>query len=486
MAGRKKDDDLKQPLIDPADVHLIDSADNVASSDRGSYSFDHFAGQDISLGIRPTPSAGGNAAGLGSKDSASTSGSDFSLRPASLGSRALESSSGARHGSEAQAIAEERLGSGALGSAYGSMESEDQGSGSLGADFPAFRAITPGQPLPGLDGSGAADVVKPSDVQISIGDGGGEAGPSFSKKTSKSGSASSSYSGQVTPRSPKSPMSDHPAPITPAGAYVGDIRHIMHVPPRPEHGVVLCYITRSRPSWGGWFGGTETYTLKRQGIAGLEDEPMLTARVSSRLTGSHYTLHTIGMGASDEAPIMSMKSNFSGTRFTLFENANGEAPRPSGAVMYRHNMDTRMGGFRALKVILPKMESESPQTNKTGASANQGLSDAAPYVEWEAPTWDMRPASNIHQLVSKWPKYNLERDEYYMDLPVDNTWPAGRLRESCASAFQLVEGINESVLMLFGRVSKDVFVMDFTYPLSASQAFCLALSAMDSKWCYVF
>jgi len=39
----------------------------------------------------------------------------------------------------------------------------------------------------------------------------------------------------------------------------------------------------------------------------------------------------------------------------------------------------------------------------------------------------------------------------------------------------------EYVVMQFGRVSEDVFTMDFSYPLCAMQAFGIALSSFDNK-----
>ena len=37
------------------------------------------------------------------------------------------------------------------------------------------------------------------------------------------------------------------------------------------------------------------------------------------------------------------------------------------------------------------------------------------------------------------------------------------------------------IVMQFGRVSDEVFTMDFSYPLCALQAFGIALSSFDSK-----
>lgn len=37
------------------------------------------------------------------------------------------------------------------------------------------------------------------------------------------------------------------------------------------------------------------------------------------------------------------------------------------------------------------------------------------------------------------------------------------------------------IVMQFGRVSEDLFTMDFQYPMSALQAFGIALSSFDAK-----
>lgn len=58
----------------------------------------------------------------------------------------------------------------------------------------------------------------------------------------------------------------------------------------------------------------------------------------------------------------------------------------------------------------------------------------------------------------------------------------GRVTTASVKNFQLTAGGQARVLMQFGRTShKDVFVMDYQHPLSAVQAFAVALSAFDSK-----
>lgn len=41
--------------------------------------------------------------------------------------------------------------------------------------------------------------------------------------------------------------------------------------------------------------------------------------------------------------------------------------------------------------------------------------------------------------------------------------------------------IAEYIVMQFGRVAEDIFTMDYNYPMSAVQAFAVALSSFDGK-----
>lgn len=65
----------------------------------------------------------------------------------------------------------------------------------------------------------------------------------------------------------------------------------------------------------------------------------------------------------------------------------------------------------------------------------------------------------------------------------------GRVTVASVKNFQLVaspeNGVtgqeNENVIIQFGKVGKDVFTMDYQYPISAFQAFAICLSSFDTK-----
>lgn len=45
----------------------------------------------------------------------------------------------------------------------------------------------------------------------------------------------------------------------------------------------------------------------------------------------------------------------------------------------------------------------------------------------------------------------------------------------------VLEQAQENVILQFGKVGKDVFTMDFQYPISAFEAFAICLSSFDTK-----
>lgn len=67
----------------------------------------------------------------------------------------------------------------------------------------------------------------------------------------------------------------------------------------------------------------------------------------------------------------------------------------------------------------------------------------------------------------------------------------GRVTVASVKNFQLVADIDasldappeehERVILQFGKIGKDIFTMDYRYPLSAFQAFAICISSFDTK-----
>lgn len=84
--------------------------------------------------------------------------------------------------------------------------------------------------------------------------------------------------------------------------------------------------------------------------------------------------------------------------------------------------------------------------------------------------------SEMIRLVNKVPKWNSTLGAYCLNFN-------GRVTQASVKNFQLVsEGDEqEREVLQFGRVAENRFTMDFAWPLSAYQAFCICITSLDSK-----
>ena len=82
---------------------------------------------------------------------------------------------------------------------------------------------------------------------------------------------------------------------------------------------------------------------------------------------------------------------------------------------------------------------------------------------------------NMMMLKNKTPKWNEQMQAYVLNF-------AGRVTQASVKNFQLVTELDkDTVVLQFGKVGDNSFTMDFTYPMSALQAFSICLSSFDHK-----
>jgi len=169
-------------------------------------------------------------------------------------------------------------------------------------------------------------------------------------------------------------------------------------------------------------------------------------------------------------------NNLSGTEYTLY--GDGLSPnkiskkkrsenqenlrRELAAIVYDKNI-FGFKGPRQIHVVLPKLGEAIQPTNEDQTILSQ---------------WRHRRLNYLIQLRNKSPKYN-EATKTYVIQFIGN-----RVVKPSVKNFQIIveeENHEETVVMQFGRVDRDVFTCDFRYPLSAIQAFSIALSSFDSR-----
>jgi hypothetical protein len=84
-------------------------------------------------------------------------------------------------------------------------------------------------------------------------------------------------------------------------------------------------------------------------------------------------------------------------------------------------------------------------------------------------------AGNIIRLGNKAPVWNPALKSFALNFN-------GRVTQASVKNFQIIHPVDiEYIVMQFGKVSKDVFTCDYSYPLCALQAFGIALSSLDNK-----
>ena len=82
---------------------------------------------------------------------------------------------------------------------------------------------------------------------------------------------------------------------------------------------------------------------------------------------------------------------------------------------------------------------------------------------------------NVVKLVNKSPSWHPELRSFALNFN-------GRVTQASVKNFQIVHEVNtDYVVMQFGKVNKDMYTCDYSYPMCALQAFGIALTSLDNK-----
>ncbi|VVC98878.1 unnamed protein product [Leptidea sinapis] len=200
---------------------------------------------------------------------------------------------------------------------------------------------------------------------------------------------------------------------------------------------------------------------------------LLAGRKRKKSTTSNYLISTDPTELTRQADSFAgkLRSNLLGTAFTVYDN--GKAWKKNSREPTRHELaavayDTNVLGFkgpRKMTVILPGMTPDRQRVTIAPQDDSETLLE-----RWKSQNFD-----DIVVLHNKTPVWNDETQSYVLNFH-------GRVTQASVKNFQIVHDSEpDYVVMQFGRISEDVFTMDFRYPLCALQAFGIALSSFDSK-----
>ncbi|CAH9115133.1 unnamed protein product [Cuscuta epithymum] len=286
--------------------------------------------------------------------------------------------------------------------------------------------------------------------------------------------------------------------------------------PGPRDTLCQCFIKRNRSS--------QTYHLYLNFSEASNDDGkfLLAAQKCRRTTCTEYiiSLNPENISKGRRSYIGKLRSNFLGTKFVIYD------AQPPSEVKFTKSHSTKLVGTKQISPSIPSgnypvahISYESNVLGSRGPRRMQCIMDGIPASSVEpggvAPTQteflpvsiDSFPSFPFFRSKSKCADsiqsetLTAQKDDV---LTMRNKAPGwheqlqcwclnfhGRVTVASVKNFQLVassmgnEGRvgheRESVILQFGKVGKDVYTMDYQYPISAFQAFAICLSSFDTK-----
>ncbi|XP_047322653.1 tubby-like F-box protein 5 [Impatiens glandulifera] len=283
--------------------------------------------------------------------------------------------------------------------------------------------------------------------------------------------------------------------------------------PGPRDFPIQCFIKRDR--------ATSTYCLYF-GLTPSENENdklLLAAKRIRRPTSTSFIISLVAdnFSRSSNTYIGKLRSNFLGTKFTTYDSQP-----PTDTTVDQNSSSSR--GFHTKQLLsrLPRSGSYSIsqvfyELNPLRTRGPRKMQCVMNYI----PVSSIQEGGTAPTPISSSSSPSLKKSPNHFKSsplfgPVDSTEPLiltnksprwheqlqcwclnfkGRVTVASVKNFQLVAAVDplhevsvdplqEKVILQFGKIGKDIFTMDYQYPLSAFQAFALCLSSFDTKPVY--
>ncbi|XVF36087.1 hypothetical protein REPUB_Repub19eG0028100 [Reevesia pubescens] len=290
--------------------------------------------------------------------------------------------------------------------------------------------------------------------------------------------------------------------------------------PGPKNTPIQCFIRRER--------ATSTFRLYMglsPALSGDLSKMLLAAKKVRRATSTNFVISLVGddFSRSSNNYIGKLRSNFLGTKFNIFDSQLPDestfrsscqsrrrthlkqvAPR---VPMSNYNIANISYELNVLRTRGPRrmqctMHSVPISAIEEGGTAPTPLAfincldaDSSPLIDSKG----KRPRVGFNStgngplkseqsaplvLKNKAPRWHEQLQCWCLNFK-------GRVTVASVKNFQLVAAVEpsenvtvaeqEKVILQFGKIGKDIFTMDYRYPLSAFQAFAICLSSFDTK-----
>lgn len=292
--------------------------------------------------------------------------------------------------------------------------------------------------------------------------------------------------------------------------------------PGPRESPIQCFIKRDR--------ATSTYFLY-VGLVPSEvgvDKLLLAAKKIRRATSTDFVISLVAddFSRTSNKYVGKLRSNFLGTKFTIYDSqppseaavqlnsrssrrfhSKQVSPRvPAcnysvGTISYELNV-LRTRGPRRMNCIMHSIPLSSIQEDGKaptpasfihsfdeqfsplpGPKAKDIITDFST-ISLSEPPVSAQGSEEPLVLKNKAPRWHEQLQCWCLNF-------RGRVTVASVKNFQLVAAVDpshnisaaeqERVILQFGKIGKDIFTMDYRYPLSAFQAFAVCLSSFDTK-----
>ncbi|KAG8492086.1 hypothetical protein CXB51_015712 [Gossypium anomalum] len=281
--------------------------------------------------------------------------------------------------------------------------------------------------------------------------------------------------------------------------------------PGPRDTPIQCFIRRER--------ATSTFRLYMGLSPGELSKLLLAAKRVRRTIGTDFVISLVGddFSRSSNKYVGKLRSNFLGTKFNIFDSQPSRdstvcsscescrkthpgkvAPRVTTSnyntakISYELNI-LRTRGPRRMQCIMnsiPVSAIEEGGTAPTPTAFTNCLDEySSPLLDSAGRRPQVGSTSRSMQnvplvLKNKAPRWHEQLQCWCLNFK-------GRVTVASVKNFQLVAAVEpsenvtiaeqENVILQFGKIGKDIFTMDYCYPLSAFQAFAICLSSFDTK-----
>lgn len=122
--------------------------------------------------------------------------------------------------------------------------------------------------------------------------------------------------------------------------------------------------------------------------------------------------------------------------------------------------------------VVKESESEENSNRFSNSRSDANSNVASSMMSSNAKKAEFR---NVVKLVNKSPQWNKEMNSFALNFN-------GRVTLSSVKNYQVIHEINpDYVVTQFGKVNKNLYTCDYSYPLCALQAFGIALTSLDNK-----